>query len=528
MESFEYIVIGAGSGGATVARRLVDAGKSVLLLEAGPSDRVPFVHIPGAFVKVIGSKRTWPYVSEPEPGAKNRVMSIPQGRTLGGSSSVNAMIYIRGDAQDYDDWAAGGATGWSYGDVLPFFRKAEANQRLADAFHGSDGPLRVSDPAYRHPLAYAFLRAAQQTGLPLTQDFNGANQEGVGFYQSTTFNGRRGSTAVCYLDPLRGNPRLTIRTNALVERLVLEGEEVRGVICRMKNGQRITYSARAEVILSAGALATPKILMLSGIGAEADLAPHGIALQHRLNGVGQGFQDHVASSVYGGLRDPIGLFGADRGLRAMRHMLQYLTSRTGLLTSNVIECGGFLDTAGTGRPDVQLHVVPMMLGDADREAPQCHGISLNPCCLRPTSRGSMTLRSAEPADLPVLHAMNLTTREDVETVMRGVALCRQILKAPALAALLREELAPGPDGDTPEGLEDHARRFAKTVYHPSCTARMGTDDMAVTDPQLRVRGLKRLRIADASVMPKLVSGNTNAPCIMIGERCADFLLQQQN
>ncbi|OYU37896.1 MAG: GMC family oxidoreductase [Pseudorhodobacter sp. PARRP1] len=525
MESFDYIVVGAGSGGATVARRLVDANKSVLLLEAGPTDRVPFVHIPGGFIKVIGTKRTWPYVSEPEPGAKNRVMHIPQGRMLGGSSSVNAMIYIRGDAQDYDDWAAGGAVGWSHQEVLPYFRKAEANQRLADEYHGTDGPLRVSDPSYRHPLAYAFLRAAQQTGLPLTQDFNGAKQEGVGFYQTTTFNGRRGSTAVCYLDPVRGNPRMTIRTNAHVERLVLEGDEVKGITCRMANGQVQTFTARHEVVLSAGALASPKILMLSGIGAEADLAPHGIAVQHRLDGVGQGYQDHVAASVYGGLRDPIGVYGADKGLRAVRHMLQYLFTRTGLLTSNIIECGGFLDTTGAGRPDVQLHVVPTMLGDADREAPQCHGISMNPCCLRPTSRGSMTLRSADPRDLPVLHAMNLTTREDVETVMRGVTLCRKILKAPALAALVREELAPGPKGDTPESLEDHVRQFAKTVYHPSCTAHMGTDDMAVTDPQLRVRGIKRLRIADASVMPRLVSGNTNAPCVMIGERCADFMLR---
>lgn len=525
MESFDYIVVGAGSGGATVTRRLVDAGKSVLLLEAGPTDRVPFVHIPGAFVKVIGTKRTWPYTTEPEPGAKGRVMHVPQGRMLGGSSSVNAMIYIRGDAQDYDDWAAAGATGWSYADVLPYFRKAEANQRLADAYHGSDGPLRVSDPAYRHPLAYAFLRAAQQSGLPLTQDFNGAHQEGVGFYQTTTFDGRRGSTAVCYLGPVRGNRRLKIRTGAMVERLILDGSRVTGVECRMDNGERLAFAARHEVVLAAGALASPKILMLSGIGAEADLAPHGIALRHRLPGVGQGFQDHVAASVYGGLRDPIGIFGAERGMKAARHMLQYLLTRTGLLTSNVIECGGFLDTAGTGRPDVQLHVVPTMLGDVGRAAPDGHGISLNPCCLRPTSRGSMTLRSADPRALPVLRAMNLTTREDVETVMRGVALCRRILKAPALAALVREELAPGKAGDTAEGLEDHARRFAKTVYHPSCTARMGTDDMAVTDPELRVRGLKGLRMADASVMPKLVSGNTNAPCVMIGERCADFLLR---
>lgn len=525
MEQVDYIVVGAGSGGAVVAHRLVAAGKSVLLLEAGPSDRVPFVHIPGTFVRVIGTKRTWPYATEPEPGAMGRVMHVPQGRMLGGSSSVNAMIYIRGDAADYDGWAAAGATGWGYADVLPFFRRAEANQRLADAFHGTDGPLRVSDPGHRHPLAYAFLRAAQQAGLPLTQDFNGATQEGVGFYQSTTFNGRRGSTAVCYLNPLRGHPRLTIHTGAQVERLLLEGDQVRGVLCRMTNGQLLTLHAREEVVLAAGAVSTPKILLLSGIGGEAALAPHGLAVQHRLEGVGQNFQDHVAASVYGALRDPISLFGADRGLTAVRHMLQYLLTRTGLLSSNVIEAGGFLDTAGTGRPDVQIHVVPTLVGDADRQAPQRHGLSLNPCCLRPSSRGTVGLRSADPADLPVIRANNLTTDQDIATLMRGVALCRRILQAPALRALVSEELAPGPAGDSPAGLEAHCRRFAKTVYHPSCTARMGSDALAVTDPQLRVRGLKRLRIADASVMPALVSGNTNAPTIMIGERCADFILR---
>lgn len=525
MEQFDHIVVGAGSGGAVVARRLVDAGRSVLLVEAGPSDRTPFVHIPGTFVRVIGSRRTWPYATEPEPGALNRRMNVPQGRTLGGSSSVNGMVYIRGDAQDYDDWAMAGATGWSYADVLPWFRHAEANVRLADEFHGSDGPLRVSDPAHRHPLGYAFLRAGQQIGLPLNQDFNGARQEGVGFYQSTTANGRRSSTAVCYLGPIRQSPRLTLRLGAEVRRLLIQGDRIHGVELRMANGQIQKFAARHEVVLAAGGLGTPKILMLSGIGPDQALAPHGIAQRHRLDGVGRNFQDHVAASVHARLRAPISLFGADRGLRAARHMLQYLFTRTGVLASNVLEVGGFIDTAGTGRPDIQIHFVPVLVGDADRVPPPVHGISLNPCCLRPTSRGEVTLRSADPHDLPVLRAGNLSTDQDIQTLMRGVAHCRQMLRAPALAELVHEELAPGPAGDTPEGLEHHCRRFAKTVFHPSCTAKMGTDDQAVVDPTLKLRGLKGLRIADCSVMPALVSGNTNAPTIMIGERCADFILR---
>jgi choline dehydrogenase-like flavoprotein len=524
MQEFDYIIVGAGSGGATVAHRLVKAGKGVLLLEAGPPDRVPFIHIPATFVRVLGTKRTWPYATEPEPGANNRVMHIPQGKTLGGSSSVNAMIYIRGDAADYDNWAALGATGWSYSDVLPYFRKAEANQRLADEFHGNDGPLKVSDTLHRHPLSYAFLRAAQQHGLPLTQDFNGGRQEGVGFYQTTTFDGRRGSTAATYLKAVRNDPRLTVRTGITVMEILLKDGQTEGLRCRMDNRQEITFRARHEIILAAGGIGTPKLLLLSGIGPEAELAPHGIMQRHSLPGVGCNFQDHVSASVYGATRDPISMFGADKGLRAVCHGLQYMLTRSGLLTSNVIEAGGFVDTTGAGRPDVQIHMVPTLVGDADRLPPQRHGLSLNPCCLRPTSRGTIGLRSSDPDALPVIRANNLTTRQDIETLMRGVQLCRDLLKRPALASIVSEELAPGPAGDSPAFLEDHCRQFAKTVFHPSGTARMGTDDGAVTDPQLRVRGLSRLRIADASVMPALISGNTNAASIMIGERCAEFVL----
>lgn len=525
--SFDYIVAGGGSGGCVVTQRLVAAGKSVLLLEAGPADNTPFIHIPATFIRVIGTKRTWMYRTEAEDSILGRAMYVPQGRTLGGGSSVNAMIYIRGQREDYDRWAALGCDGWGYEDVLPIFRRAENNQRLADEFHGNDGMLRVSDLGYRHPLSYAFVRAAQQAGYPYNDDFNGARQRGVGFYQTTTHDGRRGSTAATYLRSVRRSPLLTIRTGARLDRLLFENGAVSGVAYRDAAGHVYEARIREECILAAGGIGSPKALQLSGIGHEERLARHGIPAIRHLPGVGENFQDHVCASVYARTRDPISLLGADKGIRAARHGLQYLLWRTGLLTSNVIESGGFIDTDGSGRPDVQIHVTPRLVGDFDREPPPGHGITINPCILRPTSRGTVTLRSADPADPPVVVANNLTTREDIDTIVRGLKVSRRILRAPALAGLIESELLPSADEHiTDADLEEHARRVAKTVYHPSGTCRMGKDELAVVDSRLRVHGVPRLRIADVSVMPELVSGNTNAPTVMIAERCADFLLEK--
>lgn len=523
--SADYIVVGGGSAGCVIANRLVLAGRSVLLLEEGKADNHPFIHIPATFVRVIGTQRSFVYQTEPEPGAHNRVLTVPQGRTLGGGSSLNAMLYIRGQAEDYDTWYELGCDGWSYADVLPVFRRSEGNERLSGRFHGASGPLKVSDPRYRHPISRAWVRAAQEAGYPYNDDFNGEVQEGVGFFQTTTFGGRRGSTAATYLKAVRGNPLLTVRTQCRVLGLVMKGCQVTGVRFQAKDGSVQEARATQEVILSAGAIGTPKVLMLSGIGPADEIARHGITVVHDLPGVGENFQDHVTASVYGVTDRPISMMGEDKGLRAARHGLQYLLTRTGLLTSNVVESGGFIDTAGIGRPDVQIHVTPALVSAEERKSMGRHGVSINPCVLRPTSRGKISLRSGDAADRVVFEANNLTTTEDVQTLVRGLKASRRILRAPSMRELGFTELAPSKDDMvTDDALERYARDAVKTVYHPSGTCKMGKDRMAVVDPELRVIGLERLRVADASIMPTVVSGNTNAPCVMIGERCADFIL----
>ncbi|MGE3244960.1 MAG: GMC family oxidoreductase [Beijerinckiaceae bacterium] len=527
METYDYIVVGAGSAGCAIATRLIEAGKSVLLLEAGLKDNTPLVHVPAMFFRLIGTKRFWMYESDPEQGLKdNRAFFIPQGKTVGGGSSVNAMIYIRGQKQDYDDWAAMGCPGWGYDDVLPFFRKAERNERLAEPYHGTEGHLSVIDVRYRHPLGYAFLRAAQQAGLPYNDDFNGENQEGVGFYQNTIDAARRGSTAATYLKSVLGNPRLTLRTEALVSEIVMENGAAVGVRYGGKGEPGVEARAKEEVVLSAGALASPKLLLLNGIGPARHLSEMGIGIRRELAGVGANFHDHVAAQVSVELSQPLGFFGQDRGLKAIRHGLEYLLFRRGILASNLLETGGFVSTDGTGRPDVQFHTIPVLSGDVGVLPPQMHGMVVSPCVLRPKSRGYVKLRSANPADQVAFSPRVLTEREDVDTLIRGVRLARKIYRQEAFKPLVKREIAPGgPDDLDDARLEDHIRTVAKTVYHPAGSCKMGTDAMAVVDPQLRVIGVPRLRVADASVMPLVTSGNTNAPSIMIGERCADFLLR---
>lgn len=526
-QTYDTIVIGAGSAGCVVTRRLVDAGQRVLLLEAGPADNSQFIHMPATFVRVIGTERTWVYESTAQPHANGRKMFVPQGKTLGGGSSVNAMVYIRGQSQDYDDWAAQGCAGWDWSSVLPWFKKAEANQIFSGTLHGTDGPLSVSEARHRHPLSEAFVKAAQEVGLVHNADFNGSHQQGVGFYQTTTRNGERASTAVTYLDPIRGKSGLTIETGALVQKIVIEGNRAVGVIWLDSDGRLITSRAAREVVLAAGALASPKLLMLSGIGPGNQLQSFGIPVAMDLAGVGKNFQDHLEVSIYGRCKEPLSLLGNDKGLRALRHGLQWKLTRTGLLTSNVVESGGFADTLGTGRPDIQFHVLPVLVGDVDRDPLPGHGISINPCILRPKSRGVVELASADASVAARFDGGFLSDQGDVDTLVRGVQLARKILRAPSLSKLISDELAPSANADFPrDAVEAYVRSRAKTVYHPAGTCRMGaaSDMGTVVTPDLKVRGIEGLRVSDASVIPNLVSGNTNAPVVMIAERCANFML----
>jgi choline dehydrogenase-like flavoprotein len=527
METHDYIVVGGGSAGCTVASRLAQGGRSVLVIEAGPTDDNPFVRMPGGFVKLFGTERVQFYLSEPQASAGGRVVAVPQGRTLGGGSSVNAMIYIRGGSADYDEWRDMGCMGWSWSEVLPVFKRAEANQRLSGPYHGTDGPLVVSDLRFRHPLSRVGLQAAQEAGYSYNDDFNGPVQQGVGFYQVTIkADGERGSVAAVYLRPAMVNRRLKAITDAYVDSIITENGAAVGVRFADKTGAQGEARAREEVILAAGTLATPKLLQLAGIGPGDHLSALGIPLLRDSPEVGANFQDHLDVPFYVRIDRPISLLGEDKGVKALRHLVQYRLFRTGLLMSNVVDSGGFIDTTGAGRSDIQIHFIPQLLGDPPRDGPPGHGLSINPAILDPKSRGTVRLRSSRPQDPILFDPKFLTAPEDVAAFVRGIKAARKIAGQPAMKKLGGAEVSPlgEPLMQTDEEMGEHARKYAKSIYHPVGTCRMGSDDRAVVDPALRVRGVPRLRVCDASVMPKIPRGNTNAPTIMIAERCADFLL----
>jgi choline dehydrogenase-like flavoprotein len=523
--SFDYIVVGGGSSGCLLAARLSEnSSNKVLLVEAGRRDTSPLIYIPATFYRVLRAGRdAQVYASAPEQALNGRSFAVAQGHVLGGGSSVNAMIYIRGQAADYDNWAQMGCTGWSYNEVLATFRKLEGNERLHDHFHGTDGELKVSDVRFRHPLSKAFVRAAQESGIRATEDFNGARQDGVGFYQQTTYRGRRWNSAKAFLRGAEHRSNLMVVTQARVSRLRFSGARAVGI--ELLDGR--AFGCHGEIVMTAGALATPKILQLSGVGNATHLKSHGIAVVADVPGVGENFQDHVEVAVQGRSKDPISMFAQDTFFKGIGHLLRYALGRKGLLSSNVVESGAFVDTVGTGIPDVQFHVTPAITSVGGAPPEPIHGISVNPCLLHPRSRGTVKLRSADPRDRELFISNALQDPEDVETLMRGIRLGIRILQSPALASLLNGRVTPK-DADVrdDDALREYIRNVGKTVYHPAGTCRMGsaTDPFAAVDPKLKLRGVENVRVCDASVMPTLVSGNTNAPTMMIAERAAGFIL----
>ncbi|THD36134.1 MAG: glucose-methanol-choline oxidoreductase [Sphingomonas sp.] len=522
MEQADIVVVGGGSGGAAAAGRLSEDGRhSVALLEAGGRNTGLITRVPG-FMGKQTPKTNWAYETVPQKGLNGRRGYQPRGRGLGGSSAINAMLYIRGAAWDYDNWAALGCDGWSYADVLPVFKRAEANERGADEFHGGDGPLTVSDQHWAHAGSKEFVEAAASLQIPRNDDFNGARQEGVGLYQVTQKGGERWTAGRAYVEPALSRPNFSIVTDATAERVLLEDGKVWGVAYLRGREQKVVRAKK--VVLAGGVFGTAQLLMLSGIGPAAHLAEHGVKPLVDRAQVGANLQDHVdyvaAFEVPGRYFLGQSFVG---NLTMLKELVRWLRKREGVMTSPFAEAGGFLTLLpGSPAPDVQFHFVPVVLEDHGRTAVKAHGFSCHVCVLRPESHGTVRLASADVRDAPLIDPAFLTDERDMAVMKAGVRAMYRILASPPLARHGAKDRYPI-DLDDDDALDRLIRARADTVYHPVGTARMGSDADAVCDPQLRVRGVEGLYVADASVMPKLVSGNTNAPSIMIGERCADFV-----
>ncbi len=525
---FDYVIVGAGSAGCVLANRLsADPGRSVCLVEAGPRDRSPLIHVPAGVLGILPTRHVnWAYHTVPQRGLNGRRGYQPRGRTLGGSSAINAMIYIRGHRLDFDDWAAQGNPGWSYDEVLPFFKRSEDQQRGADAWHGSGGELAVSDLASPVEASHAFVEAATRYGLRNNPDFNGARQEGAGLYQVTQRNGRRCSAAVAFLRPVESRPNLTIITGARAEKILFSGDRATGVRISRRFGSADIEASR-EVILTAGVFGSPQLLMLSGVGPRDELARHGIALRHELPGVGANLADHPdLALVYRSSHPGLMGFTPRSAFKALRGIFEWRRSGTGMLTTNFAEAGAFLRSrAELDRPDVQLHFVNGLVDDHARKLHYGYGMSCHVCVLRPTSRGSLRLASADPRKAPLIDPDFLGTERDAQDLLAGVKVARAMMNSAALDRYRGAELYTGAARSDAE-LMAVIRQRADTLYHPVGTCAMGTHEMSVVDHTLRVRGVEGLSVADAAVMPTVLGGNTNAATIMIAEKAAERVLHR--
>lgn len=523
---FDYIIIGAGSAGCVLANRLsANPANAVLLLEAGPKDNNPMIHMPGGCAEVLKSdKLNWKFESTPQQHLNGRRYEIPRGKTLGGSSSANGMVYIRGHASDYDDWAKAGNDGWAYQDVLPYFKRFEDFNRGANEYHGAGGELHVAEAPGDNILYDKFVAAGVEIGYPFNDDFNGAQQEGFGRFHATLKNGQRWSSASAFLKPAKDRSNLTIITGADVSRIVLNGKKAVGVEYR-QGKKTVQALARKEIVLSAGAIKSPHILQLSGIGDPDDLQQAGITVQHALPGVGKNLQEHLDILMRYAINEPLAMNGLDRFPHNVKVAWDYFVHKKGIAACNNIEAGAFVRTLPElERPDVQLHFVPCNMTGLTDKLPTQHGVTLHACNLRPNSKGTIKPASADPLAKPLVDFNFLDNEEDWQVMLRAFKLLRQVMHAKAWDGLAGEELSPGAHIQSDEDIRKALIDCTETVYHPVGSCKMGNDDLAVVDSQLRVHGIEGLRVADASIIPSLIGGNTNAPAMMIGDKCADMML----